>query len=171
MTGEPPATYQELQPGVFFTYRRSWPWRLFRRDAGLGQVVGVDEARGVLHVRVFWVPDEEDDAEGLDLVAIGHLPIHMSSFVRSAPRVVELRRHPVPDDCRPHVDAWERRSEAGEGAAFGLPLWEAVEAVLETVSAGPGPELGRVLVQSAYPKRDARGRWTVLEVAAVERPG
>ena len=63
--------YSPVEPGVYFTYRRAWPSRLLSREAGLGQVVGVDPDLGVVHVRIFWVDDEDNALKGTDLMAIG----------------------------------------------------------------------------------------------------
>ncbi|HLL24424.1 MAG TPA: hypothetical protein VK427_19970, partial [Kofleriaceae bacterium] len=88
----------DLEPGLYFTYRRR-RWIFFRsRAVGLGQIVGLDPEAGVVHLRIFWTPDDEDDLrEGLDLVAVGHLPIVFSQFMASSPEGLE--KHPVPSDC------------------------------------------------------------------------
>jgi hypothetical protein len=137
------------------------------REAGLGQVVGVDPDLGVIHVRVFWGDDEDDGLEGVDLVAIGHLPIGVRGFVRSSPVVVEQRS--VPEAAQAHVDAWRARKAALDVDAFGISLWDAVRNVLHTVPRGGTRGVDGLRIESAWLKRDERGAFRIVEAVAVDR--
>jgi len=158
----------DLEIGLYFTYRRR-RWLLFRsRTAGLGQIIGLDQEEGVVHVRIFWTPaDEGDLREGLDLVAVGHLPIVFSKFLASSPEAVE--KHPVPQDCRSSIAAWRARHAQGEVGAFSVPLWEAVNLIWETALESGNGSAEDLFIETAFPKRGPSGGFTVLEVATQPR--
>jgi hypothetical protein len=166
--GEEAMKPADLEPGLYFTYRRR-RWFLFRsRAAGLAQIVGLDLEEGVVHLRIFWTPENEDDPrEGLDLVAVGHLPIVLSQFMASSPEAVE--KHPVPSDCWNAISAWRERHKKGEVGAFSVPLWEAGELTWESALESVGGSPDDLFIETAFPKRGSTGGFNVLEVAAVPR--
>lgn len=158
----------DLEPGLYFTYRRRrWFW--FRsRAAGLGQIVGLDLEKGVVHLRIFWTPgDENEQRERLDLVAIGHLPIVFSQFMASSPEAIE--KHAVPSDCWNSISTWRERHKNGEVGAFSVPLWEAVELTWETALESGQGSVDDLFIETAFPKRGPSGDFNVLEVAAHPR--
>lgn len=160
--------FRQVESGLYFTYRRAWPLRVVSRGAGLGQVLDVDHELGVVHVRVFRTVDEDDsELEGRDLVAIGHLPVGVRGLVRSSPTALDVQT--VPADACEHIDLWRTRRAAGDVDAFGVPLWNAVRLVAETVASKHSGRLDELFIASAWVRRDERGALRVVEVVAFDR--
>jgi hypothetical protein len=152
----------DLVAGHVFSYRASMD-RLSQRSAGAGQILGFEDGREIVHVRLFdRVPD------GLR-VFIGHVPIAFSALQRSAARLIAPAE--TPSDWAESYAVWIERRDRGEVAAFDQSLADvarrAIEAVTESMDAvAPGS----VTLRWAFPKRGASGGFNIIE-AAIVSPG
>lgn len=150
--------------GSFFKFR--WKKRRLPRGRvfGLGQLLAIDETRGVAHTRVLSLDDSLDDP-----VSIAFLPISVSKLEASI--LEQLEAFPVaPTDFWPALAVWREANTEGEAAAFGTHLFEAVELVWETIRAEtPEASETTLFVEYAYPVRSSDGRYSSLRAAARPR--
>lgn len=150
--------------GSFFKYR--WKKRRFPRGRvfGLGQLLAIDETRGVAHTRVLSSDESLDDP-----VSIAFLPILVSKLEASI--FEQLEAYPVaPSDFWPALAAWREANSQGEAAAFATHLFEAVELVWETIrSETPEATEASLFVEYAYPVRSPDGRYSSVRAAARPR--
>lgn len=148
----------DVERGVTFTYygpRRGW---LMRRGVAAGVVVGVDLAKGIVHVRTLRA---KGDAMVTD---IGHIPILWSPFLKSV-HVLGEKAPRVADDASSNVAQWRARHARGEVGAFQCTLWEAERLAWESLPAEERQgDRDALHVAYAYPTRDEGGEYRSVEV-------
>ena len=151
-------------PGTFFKYRWSkrkvFPGRAF----GLAQALALDEAWGIVHVRVLSSLDELEDP-----VSIEFLPILASSLEASV--LSRLEQHSVPlSQYWPALSLWRELHAKEEAGAFHAQLFEAVEATWETVRSGkPEGSEENTVVEYSFPVRSGEATYSSVRVLARAR--
>jgi hypothetical protein len=123
-----PAITADLERGRRFVFRGPRRWLVMRPWLALGQIVGLDLARGIVHVCVYRL-SESDDAPLT--IEVGHLPILISALL---PSIVGLGNvHDVLRQSEESIAEWRGRWAAGEVGAFSVPLLDAVQMARDTV--------------------------------------
>lgn len=153
-----------LETGSVFSYFGPRTVRFWKRDVALGRVIGLDLEQGVVHVLTYAF-GRPGDGEG-PVAEIGHLPILYGALARSIHRIHGKMAGLDPSETLPR---WRERYRDDEVGAFSVPLWEAEELAWGTVAdadPGVGPDTHFLLY--AFPKRDAEGEYTVVEVLCRE---
>ena len=152
----------DLIAGYIFSYRARFGAR-DRVQAGAGQILGFEDSREVVHVRLF-----DRVPEGLR-VLIGHVPISFSALRRSGARFIAAAD--APTDWTESHTLWLKRRSCGEVAAFDQPLAEVARRALETVTESMDAVApSSVTLRWAFPKRGASGGFNIIE-AAIVSPG
>jgi hypothetical protein len=152
---------EALQLGVVFLYHgpRRW-WPPGRREVAVGRVLALDSDDGIAHVRTY---RSTPSPEQLD-VDVAHIPILCSSLVKSMQSILRVQ----PPDAGDYgvVHRWRDRHNRHEVGAFSGSLWSAEEMAWEaTLEQSPDD----VVIEYAYPKADAEGRFRIVEVECKRR--
>lgn len=147
-----------IERGTVFTYYGPRRGLLRRRGIAAGVVVAVDQAKGIVHVRTM---RGQGDAVTTD---IGHIPILWSAFERSLD-VLGEKAPQAADDAAADVAQWRLRHSRGEVGAFSCLLWEAERRAWESMPAEDRKQdRDRLYIAYAYPTRDEKGSYSVVEV-------
>lgn len=151
---------RELAVGTMFSYRIHPRWRFWRRRWGVAQVIGEEDSRDLLHLRVF----------GMDGSVVSHLPIRTDCVLPFVEQVFDASDAmvDVDEDCRRSITTWRAAQASGVAGVFDLPIGEAISKIEETLP----PEVAKQSyhVESAYPVRaeDREFRNVRVIVAATE---
>lgn len=147
-----------IERGTAFTYYGPRRGLLRRRGIASGVVVGVDQAKGIVHVRTMRA---RGDAVTTD---IGHIPILWSAFERSL-HVLGEKVPQAADDAAADVALWRQRHARGEVGAFSCVLWEAERMAWESMPADDRQQdRDRLYIAYAYPTPDEQGSYRTVEV-------
>ena len=147
----------ELYPGTIFIYRgprRGW-LGLGKKSYAIGEVLAVDEAHGIVHVRTL-----KSNAETGPKIDINHIPVLFRQLARD---LVEIVGKASPDvESWASVNDFRRRHAAGEVGAFAGRLWKAEALARKALP----PEQERTPIQHTFVKRRAGdGALSVVEVS------
>ena len=153
------ARHVELFPGTVFIYRgrrRGW-FGLGRRTYAIGEVLAIDDAEGIVHVRTLKSSPEEGKGPELE---IGHIPVLRSKLDLD---LVEVVGKAHPDiGCWSTVNEFRRRQAAGEVGAFGGRLWKAEELARQALP----PDQMRAPIRHTFVKRrGGEGPFSIVEVS------
>src|SRR2546427_7008204 len=97
--------------GDTFTFREHSRWQFWRRKAGVGRLLGLDEAIGVAHEAVF----------GHGSSQIQHIPILASRLASSILDTYKSEAFDPQPTC-PQINQWRVQNAADEAGAFSIPL-------------------------------------------------
>lgn len=154
-------TADALEHGRRFVFRGPRRWLVGRPYLALGQIVGLDRARGIVHVCVYR-PSESNDAPLT--IEVGHIPIAIGALLPSIALLGSV--HDVSPQSEASIAEWRGRCAAQEVAAFSVPLWDALHMALETVP----PDHGDARLVHALVKRcPATRKFSIIEVELDER--
>ena len=144
-------------PGQGFVFRWRTSWWPFPKVFGAGQVLSLEPADGIVHVRVFAIGENATVLAG----SVGHVPILAS---RRAPTIVsETEPGQVPSNSWPSIISWREAHGRNSAGAFGVYLGKAVDLIWETITAaGDGSSPDNTWVETAYPVRGVDGSYRTV---------
>jgi hypothetical protein len=140
---------RELAVGTMFSYRIHPRWRFWRRGWGGAQVIGAEDSRNLLHLRVF----------GTDGSVISHLPIEKDCvfpFIHEIFDVATTAAY-VDDNCRHSILRWREESVNGTAGIFNIPIGAAIDTIESTLPSEVAMQPYQV--ESAYPIRAEDGEF------------
>ena len=147
----------ELYPGTIFIYggRRRGLLGFGKNSYAIGEVLAVDEAHGIVHVRTL-----KSNAETGPKIDIHHIPVLFRQLVRD---LVEIVGKASPDvETWASINDFRRRHAAGEVGAFAGRLWKAEALARRALP----PEQERIPIQHTFVKRrDGDGPLSIVEVS------
>ena len=138
-----------LFPGMVFIYRGPRDGWFGPRSYAIGEVLAVDDAEGIVHVRTLRGRSREGKGPA---VHVGHIPVLYRHLVRD---LVEIVGKAKPDiDCWSTVNEFRRRFARGEVGAFVGHLWKAESLARKALP----PEKSREPIHHTFVRRIAGGR-------------
>ncbi len=145
-----------LFPGMVFIYRGPRDGWFGPRNYAIGEVLAVDDAEGIVHVRTLRSRGREGKGPA---VHVGHIPVLHRHLVRD---LVEIVGKAKPDiDCWATVNEFRRRFARGEVGAFVGHLWKAESRAREALP----PERSREPIHHTFVRRiSGRGAEHEIEV-------
>ena len=138
-----------LFPGMVFIYRGPREGWFGPRNYAIGEVLAVDDAQGIVHVRTLRGRGRAGKGPAVE---VGHIPVLHRHLVRD---LVEIVGKAKPDvDCWATVNEFRRRFARGEVGAFAGRLWKAESRAREALP----PEQAREPIHHTFVRRIAGGR-------------
>ena len=141
-----------LLPDQMLIFPLTAPWRFWQRRTAAAQVIALDDAWSIVHLRVA--------APGRCLIA--HLPIVERYALIQAQIVGRSSATATPLDAMSDdaVVAWRAAHRQREAGAFALPLAHAISLIYQIA-----PDLGDdTYIESAYPIADETGAYRIVRV-------
>ncbi len=147
----------DLFPGMVFIYKGPRRHIFGRRSFAIGEVLAVDDASGIVHVRTLRSSDQEGEGPKVD---IGHIPVLARQLARDLVEVVGKAKPDV--DCWSTVNDFRRRFAAGEVGAFRARLWKAEMQAREAL---PEAQVGQPIHHTFVTRMEVGGNLSTVEVS------